>query len=109
MNIKPMAPNISAHRKTHKINEPKRPVIINIHAPSYKIKNYLNKKTKSLVCLPNTYTTKNSYEIAQELKNIQINENNKMITLRHENELLANTIHADILQMQSTDSRATVH
>ena len=37
MNIKPMAPNISAHIKTHKINEPIRPVINNIHAPSYKV------------------------------------------------------------------------
>jgi hypothetical protein len=54
MNIKPMAPNNSAHIKTHKTNEQIRPVINNIHAQSYKLENYLNKKLKSLVCLPNT-------------------------------------------------------
>ena len=38
-------------------------------------------ENKILVCFPNTHTTKNSYEIAQELKNIHIKENNWMITL----------------------------
>jgi len=31
--------------------------------------------------LPNTYNTKNSQKIAEELKNVKINENTKMITL----------------------------
>jgi len=35
----------------------------------------------NLICLPNTYTIKNSLELAIELNNIQINENNRIITL----------------------------
>jgi 5-bromo-4-chloroindolyl phosphate hydrolysis protein len=72
MNRKPMAPNNTAHIKTHEINKQIRPVINNIHAPYYKVENYLNKKLKSFVCLPNTYTNKNSYEIAQELKKLKL-------------------------------------
>lgn len=53
----------------------------NTRAPSYKIAIYLNKKLNNLMCVPFAYTTKNSYEIAQELNRIQINEHNKMITL----------------------------
>jgi len=70
MKRKPMATKNSAHIKTHMINEQIRQVINNLHAPYYKVEDYLNKKIKSLVCLPNTYTNKNSYEVPQELKKI---------------------------------------
>jgi len=44
-NIKPMAPKLNIYIKTHKDNEPIRPVINNTQAPSYKIAKHLNKKT----------------------------------------------------------------
>jgi len=83
INIKPMAPRLNAYIqvKTHKANEPIRPVMNSTHTPAHKIAKYLNKKLKNLICLPYTYTTKNSYKIAQELNNIQINEHNKIINL----------------------------
>jgi hypothetical protein len=81
MNIKPTAPSLNAYIKTHKQDEPVRPMINNMQAPSYRIAKFLNKNLQSLIQLPNTYTTKNSFELAQELRNIQINENNKIITL----------------------------
>jgi len=36
-------------------------------------------RLNNLIILPYTYNTKNSYEIAQELNNIQISKNNRMI------------------------------
>jgi hypothetical protein len=56
-------------------------VVNNIQAPSYKVAKFLNKNLQNLSQLPNTYTTKISYELAQELHNIQINEHSKIITL----------------------------
>jgi len=81
MNIKPTAPYLNTYVKTHKQDKPIRPVVNNIPAPSYKIAKLLNKKLQSLTNLPNTYTTKNSQEVAQELHNIQIDGNYKLITL----------------------------
>jgi len=42
---------------------------------------FLNNRIKDYVNLPNAYTTINSYEIVQELHNIHITENHKIITL----------------------------
>ena len=80
-NIKPMAPKLIIYIKTHKDSEPVRPVINTTQAPSYKIAKHLNKKLYNLLCLPNTYNTKNSQEIAEELKRVQINEQMRIITL----------------------------
>ena len=41
----------------------------------------LNTSIKGLINLPYMYTTKNSYEIALELNNIQISKHNRMIIL----------------------------
>jgi len=81
MNIRPTAPKLNAYIKTHKEDQPIRPVINNMQAPSYKAAKFLNRKLQNLICLPNTHTIKNSLELATELKNIQINENNRIITL----------------------------
>jgi hypothetical protein len=81
MNIKPTASNLSADIRTHKEDEPIRAVVNNTQAPSYKAAKFLNKKLQNLIYLPDTHTTKNSHEIAQELNNIQINEDNRIITL----------------------------
>ena len=81
MNIRPTAPNLNAYIKTHKEDQPIRPVINNMQVPSYKAAKFLTKKLRNLICLPNTYNIKNSLELAIELNNIQINENNRIITL----------------------------
>jgi hypothetical protein len=80
INIKPTAPKLNIYIKTHKDNEPIRPVINNTQAPSYKLAKHVNKKLLHLICLPHTYSTKNSQEIV-ELKSIQIKEQMKMVTL----------------------------
>ena len=56
-------------------------MIDNTQAPSYKIARFLNNRLKDYINLPGTYTTKNSHETAQELHNIHIRENHKIITL----------------------------
>jgi hypothetical protein len=81
LNIKPTAPRMNAYIKTHKENNPIRPVIDNTQVPSYKIARFLNKRIKEYINLPNTYITLNSHEIAQELHNINIKEYHKIITL----------------------------
>ena len=64
INIKP---KLIVYIKTHKENEPINLVVNNIHAPSYKTAKYLNRKLNSLINLPHTDTTKNAYEVAEEL------------------------------------------
>jgi len=58
LNIRPTAPRINAYIKTHKDNNPIRPVIDNTQAPSYKIANFLDRRIKEYVSLPNTYKVK---------------------------------------------------
>ena len=80
INIKPMASSLNACIKTHKHDEPIRMVIKNIQAPSYRTAKFLNKKLQSLIDLLDTYTTKNSHEVAQELHSNRINKNHRIIT-----------------------------
>jgi len=72
VNIKPTAPRLNIYIKTHKGNERIRPVVKNTLAPSYKIAKYINRKLNCLLCLPYTYNTRKSQEIANELKRMQI-------------------------------------
>jgi len=62
-NIKPMASKLNIYIKTHKDNEPIRPVINNTQAASYKIAKHLNKKLHNLLCLPHTYNTKKTKQV----------------------------------------------
>jgi len=80
IHIKPMAPTLNVRLKTHKENEPIRPVINNINAPAYNVAKYLNKRIQSLIHLPDTYNIKNSKEIAEELTHIHIDENSRLVT-----------------------------
>ena len=81
INIKPAAPQLNIYIKTHKIDKPIRPVIDNTKAPSYRLAKHINKKLYNLLNLPNRYTLKNSYELAQDIQNLEINKNTKMLTL----------------------------
>jgi hypothetical protein len=114
MNIRTTAPNLNAHIKTHKEDQPICPVINNIKAPSYKAAKFLNKKLWHLICLTNTYTTKNSLELALKMKNIQINENNRIITLDIK-DLCVNSPTKNILRItefwlnKGNQDRITIH
>jgi hypothetical protein len=57
------------------------PVINILQAHSYKIAKLLNKKLLNFVNLPNTLITKISQEVAEDLHNIQLNGNNRIISL----------------------------
>ena len=81
MQIKPQAPNLNVQIKIHKDNEPIRPVINNIQAPTYKIAKHFNKWLPNLIQLHNTYITNNSTLLGTELKTLYINEYNLMITM----------------------------
>ena len=65
----------------HKDNEPIRPLVNNTLAPSYKIAEFINRKLNSLLSLPYTYNRKNSQEITDELKRMQIDKQMKIIAL----------------------------
>ena len=81
MNIKPTAPKLTIQLKTHKGNQPIRPVINNTPAPAYRTAKYINKKLQHLIQLPNTYNTVNSQYIATELTTLMTTDKMKMITL----------------------------
>ena len=81
ISIKPTAPKLNICIKTRKDNKPIRPVINSTLAPSCKIAKFVNKKLNSLFCVPYTYNTKNSQEIPDELKRMQIDEQMRVITL----------------------------
>jgi hypothetical protein len=69
------------YTKIHKENQPIRPVIHNVQAPSYKVARYINKSLQDLIALPYMYNTKNSQEIEEVIKELQINEHMRIITL----------------------------
>jgi len=57
-NIKPAHPKLNILIKTHKWNQPIRPVINNTPAPAYKLAKHMNTKLQQLLKLPNTYNIK---------------------------------------------------
>jgi len=79
--MKPTTPQLKANIKTHKERMRIRLVINNINAPAYNLAKLLNKQLHILLPLPNTYTIKNTNEIAQEIIKIPINEQTRMMTL----------------------------
>jgi len=80
-NIKPEHPKLNIHIKTHKQNQPIRPVINNTPAPAYKLAKHMNTKLQQLLNLPNTYNIKHIQDIAEDLRNIRIKETDRIVTL----------------------------
>lgn len=78
--IKPQPPTLKAQIKIHKDNEPIRPVVNNIQAPTYKIAKFLNRWLTDTLQLPNTFVTPNSTSLAHELTKLQITESDRLIT-----------------------------
>ena len=62
LNMKPMAPQLNMYLKTHKDNQPIRPVINNVQAPSYKFARFMNKRLQDLICLPYIYKTQKTHK-----------------------------------------------
>jgi hypothetical protein len=65
LQIKPAAPKLYAIIKTHKDNNPIRPVMNSIEAPSYRLAKFIGRKLRELMELPYIYSTKNSKQVAQ--------------------------------------------
>ena len=59
---------------------PIRPVVNNIHAPSYKTAKRLNKISQQHLNLDNQYTVINSVTLAQNLTRLNINSKHSLIT-----------------------------
>lgn len=65
------------------IQKDKNPIgleINNIQAPACKLSRYLNKRLNELIEVPYTYATKHLKVVAQDLTNIQINNQHTMTT-----------------------------
>jgi hypothetical protein len=97
--MKPIARRLEALIKTHKPNNPIRPVINNIGAPSYKLAKFLNNRLHHLINLPYTYTVKNSTELAQELVQLHISNQQRLATLDIK-DLYVNVPTQDILEIK---------
>ena len=78
--IKPLPPTLKAQIKIHKDNEPIRPVINNVFAPSYKIAKFLNKWLTDTLQLSHTYTTHSSTNLAHQLDRFPIIESDRLIS-----------------------------
>jgi len=76
----PQQPTLKAQIKLHKPGNPIRPVINNVEAPPYKIAKHLTDVLHRHLHLSNQYNVKNSTTPAENLTNIEINENHKLIT-----------------------------
>jgi len=77
----PKPPTLKTQIKLHKDDNPIRPVINNIHAPSYKAAKRLNKILQQHLNLDNYYTIVNSSTLAQDLTQLNITNKHRLITL----------------------------
>jgi hypothetical protein len=65
----------------HKPNNPIRPVVNNVQAPTYKIAKFLAQRLNDYLNLKNHFIVKNSTTLANNLTKLKVNDNHKMITL----------------------------
>jgi len=66
--------------KLHKTDIPIRPVINNKTATAYKLTRYLTKTLDQYISLNNNFNVTNSTKLANDLTNLEINENHRMIS-----------------------------
>ncbi|XP_044748720.1 uncharacterized protein LOC123309597 [Coccinella septempunctata] len=81
----PKIPKLYGLPKLHKDNIPIRPVVSYINTPVYKISKFLSDKLKDLTEFKPTYSIKNSVQLAESLKDLQIPEGAKLISLDAKN------------------------
>ena len=77
---KPQPPTLKAQIKIHKPNNPIRPVVNNINAPTYKLTKLLTKTLNEYLHLKYQYNVKDSITLAHDLKKLTTVEHHKMIT-----------------------------
>ena len=75
INNNPEPPKMNSLIKIHKLNNPIRPLINFKNAPTYKIAKTIAQKLKSNHLTNNHHNIKNTYELIDKLKTININEN----------------------------------
>jgi len=78
---KPRPPTLKAQIKLHKPGKPIRPVINNINAPAYKLAKHLTKTLNDYLNLSYQYNVQDSATLAQDLKQLTIHDNLRLITL----------------------------
>jgi len=77
---KPLPPSLNAQIKIHKPNNPIRLVVNNTNAPSYKIAKFVVNKLHEHLNLKYHYNVKDSISLANDLTELKIDENHRMIT-----------------------------
>jgi hypothetical protein len=68
--IKTSAPKINALLKLHKDDEPIKPLVNNMHAPTYKLAKFLKKWLSETLQLSNRFISHNSTQLADDLHSI---------------------------------------
>ncbi|XP_045482952.1 uncharacterized protein LOC123686796 [Harmonia axyridis] len=81
----PKIPKLYGLPKLHKDNIPIRPIVSYINTPVYKISKFLSDKLKDLTEFKPTYGIKNSGQLVDSLRNLQIPEGAKLISLDAKN------------------------
>jgi hypothetical protein len=71
---------MKAQLKLHKPHIPRRPVINNTQAPTYKIAKHLTKIFDNFLNLNNHYNVSKSTDLATALVKLNVNENHRLIT-----------------------------
>ena len=89
----PNPPTLKAQIKLHKDGNPIRPVINNIHTPSYKAAKKLNRILQQRLNLGNQYTEVNSVTLAQDLMKININNKTHTNNNGHKRPIHEHTYH----------------
>lgn len=79
--MNPSAPRLRAQPKTHKANCPIRPIVNSRSSPTYKISKKLNEILSNTFKFDETYSVKNSYELINCIKDVQIPETAKFASL----------------------------
>jgi len=74
------SPTLKAQIKLHKTDIPILSVISNRIAPAYKLARYLTKTLDQYISLNNYFNVTNSTNFANDLTNLEIHENHRMIT-----------------------------
>uniref|UniRef100_A0A1B6CKL9 Reverse transcriptase domain-containing protein n=1 Tax=Clastoptera arizonana TaxID=38151 RepID=A0A1B6CKL9_9HEMI len=70
--MNPTAPPLRGLPKVHKPDIPIRPLVNYTTAPSYKLAKKLETILKSQIVLEHNYSVKNSHELVNEIKNMEI-------------------------------------
>jgi hypothetical protein len=72
-------PHLKAQLKLHKPHIPRRPVINNTQAPTYKVEKHLTKILDNFLTL-NFYNVTNCTDLVTDLDKLHVNENHRLMT-----------------------------